>query len=358
MRFYPPQAVVSPLKLLRRERMMPAHGEILVQQGARVDPVQVIGRVHARGEFRIVDVAHSLGVPIRKFQRYLQVKTDQEVKKGQVLARRRGLFGLGRKLCRSPIDGRVTGSGHGKLLIEGQSQEIEVRAGYYGTVTRIYPGRGVAIQIAGAIIQGAWGNGKEGFGVMRLTVKARNKSMKARAIDTTSRGVILVGGSSLDSQALERAIELQARGIIVGSIAPELIEEVTKLPFPVVATEGIGAFPMSAPAFDLLSTHNGREAILDGRLSGGREGQRPEIIIPLPAEPGTDALKLEEKALAVGDRVRAVRAPHIGLTGTVVALPPAAMRIATGARLPVARIRPDDEGEPVLIPVNNLEMLP
>jgi hypothetical protein len=116
--------------------------------------------------------------------------------------------------------------------------------------------------------------------------------------------------------------------------------------------------PMSAHIFELISTHDGREAILDARFQGGWQVQRPEIIIPLPAQPGTDQLRLQDAPLRIGDRVRAVRSPHIGISGTVMEMPEAAARIATGARLPVARVKPEEQGEPpILIPIVNLETI-
>lgn len=354
MRFHLPQTIVSPLKLIRRERMLPGPGQILVQEGERVDPVQVIGIAEVPGSFHIVNVAEMLGVPARSAHRYIKVEAGQAVKQGDILALRRM---PARRVCRSPIDGQVTGSGGGRLLIESKPQMVEVRAGYYGTVERIYPNHGVSIQIAGAIIQGAWANGQEGFGILRVTVKGRDKPLRARTVDTASRGVILVGGARLDEQALERAVELQARGIIVGGLPAELLGAVQKLPFPVLATEGIGAISMSAHIFELLSTHDGREAVLDGRCQSGWTTRRPEIIIPLAAEPGTEPLQLAEAPLKVGDRVRAIRHPHTGLTGKVLALPEAAMRTVTGARLMVAQVKPDEGEEPLFIPLVNLEIL-
>ncbi|HEC35998.1 MAG TPA: hypothetical protein ENI39_05630 [Anaerolineae bacterium] len=357
MRFYLPQTIVSPLTMIRRKRLLPSPGEILVREGERVDPIQVIGHAYLPGGFRIINVAQSLEVPAHVVRRYLKVKTGHEVKRGQVLAARGG---PGRRTCRSPTDGRVTGSGSGRLLIEAPPQKVEVRAGYYGTVARVIPRRGVVIQAPGALIQGAWGNNQEGVGVLRTMVKTRDEVLRGRTIDASCRGVVLVGGSHLDQAALERAMELQARGIIVGGIPPELLEKTEGLPFPVVATEGIGTIPISAHIFRLLATHDGREVILNGHFQSRWQTLRPEIIIPLPAEPGTNRLQFRGAPLQVGDRVRAVRTPHVGMTGTVLDLPSLAMRTSTGARLPTARVQPEDDSEeiePLLIPVVNLEVL-
>ncbi|MBN1953536.1 MAG: hypothetical protein JW900_00680 [Anaerolineae bacterium] len=354
MRCYVAETKVSPLKIIQRDRMLPAPGEILVERGERVDPVQVIGRAQVPGQFHIINVAQELGVTVRTADRYVKVKPGQAVQAGQVVASKGMLLG---RSCRSPFDGHVTGTGGGRLLIEAEAEEVEVRAGYYGVVSDVYPKQGVGIEVSGALIEGAWGNGHEGFGVLQVTVKSPDKPLRSRAVDTSSRGVILVGGARLDMPALERAVELQARGIIVGGLVPELIDEVKKLSFPVVATEGIGTIPMSNQIFELLSTHDNREAILDGRFSSGWGARRPEIIIPLGAAPDTIQEPFHEDPLQVGDRVRAVRMPHTGLTGKVVEIPANMHRVATGSRLLVARVKPDSGDESVLVPIANLEFL-
>jgi hypothetical protein len=352
MRIYLPQTAISPLTLIRRERFLPTPGEILVQGGDRVDPVHVIGRAHVSGEFRLVNVAQELGIPARALKRHLKVKSGQEVTRGQVLAR----GGLGHT-CRSPIDGQLARSYGGRLLIQAAPHEVEVRAGYYGTVMRILSNVGVVIQVSGALIQGAWGNGHEGFGVLRMVVETRDEALKTQAIDASSRGFILVGGSHIDEEALERAVELQVRGIIVGGVPPELLEKARQAPFPVMATEGIGIIPTSPRFFQLLATHNGREAVVDGQFQSRWEIRRPEVIIPLPAEPGTDRLKYQDTPLQVGNRVRAVRAPHTGVTGTVQSLPTRTVRTTTGEYLLAAKVQPEGAEDSLLIPVANLEAL-
>ncbi len=353
MRLYVSQTTVSHLKLIRRTRMLPGQGEIMVRAGDRVDPVQVIGKARVPSDFRIVNVARSLAVPLRTVSRYITVEVGERVEKGDVLARKGR---VGKRVCRAPITGLITGIGGGRVLIEGPSDYVEVRSGYYGKVTRVYANEGVEIEISGALIQGAWGNGQEGFGVLQVVVQERDRPLKARAVDAASRGVILVGGSHLDHQALERAEETQVRGIIVGGIPPELVTRIKTLSFPVVATEGIGTIPMASPLFDLFSTHDGREVMVDGRFESGREAVYPEVMVPLAAEPGTDQLRLVDAPLKVGDRVRVGRAPHVGVVGTVVELPERIFTM-TGIHLPVARVQPEGEDGSFLVPVLNLEVL-
>jgi len=353
MRFYLPQAVISPLTIVQKERRLPGRGDILVREGDRVEPVQVVGRAMVPGDFRIVNLSQALGVPRRAVRRYLKVKPGQEVRKGDVLASRGG---LAQRVCRAPIEGTVTGIGGGRLIIESPPQVVEVRANYPGVVKRVLREEGVIIQIAGALIQGAWGNQQEGFGVLRLLTDAREKPLRVRMIDASCRGTIIIAGTLTDEDVLNQAIEMQVRGMIVGSLAPELWEKAVQAPFPIVATEGLGSIPMSPRAFQLLSTYNGREAVVDGHFAGGRSILRPEIIVPLPAEPGTGPLELPSAPLKIGDMVRVVRPPYAGQMGTVMAFVHTG-RLTAGSHLPVVKVKVPDEESPLTVPVFNLEVI-
>jgi hypothetical protein len=250
----------------------------------------------------------------------------------------------------------VTGIGGGRLIIEAPPQVVEVRAAYPGIVKRVLRGEGVVIQVTGALIQCAWGNQQEGFGVLRLLTDSREKPLRARMIDASCRGTILIAGILTDEDALEQATEMQVRGIIVGGVAPELLGRAVHAPFPILATEGPGNVPMSSRCFQLLSTYNGREAALDGRFAGGCSVLRPEIIVPLPADPGTGPLELPDAPLKVGDIVRVTRLPYAGRIGTVMAFVHTG-RLTTGTHLPVVKVKLPEEESPLTVPVFNLEVI-
>ena len=351
--YYPFETQVTPLTIVRRERMLPAPGVVLVRIGDRVEPTQVVARASLPGDFRILPVARLLDVPTSQVKRYVQANLNDEVRRGQIIAKRGRLSA---RTVRSPIDGTVTASGGGRILIEGQSILFELRAYMYGTVSSILQDRGAVIEATGALVQGVWGAGGESLGILKCIVKSPDEPLQVKAIDPSCHGSILVGGVGVDDAAFERAQELQVRGIVVGGLLPELVSQVEQLPFPVVVTEGIGAVPMSTPIFHLLTTNEGREASISGRVRPRWGAVRPEIIVPLPAETVPPAQTQPGAPLAVGTRVRAVRAPYMGAVGTVVALPVHARRIQTGARVHGAEIDLGQE-PPVFIPLVNLEVL-
>lgn len=351
--YYLSETRITPLTRVRRERRLPAPGELTVGVGERVEPLQVVARTELPGAFRILPVARLLGVPPAKMDRYLRVQPGDEVEEGQVVAARRG---LNARTLRSPATGLVTASGGGRVLIETAPEPFELKAYLQGTVTNVLEDYGVVIETLGALVQGIWGAGGEGFGVLRRAVESPESPLEARDVDPSSHGMILVGGAELGEGALELAREFQVRGIVTGGLQAELMAKAAKMPFPIVVTEGIGTVAMSAPAFDLLASHDGREASLSGKARQRQNIVRPELVVPLPAANVPAVGDESEKPLAIGRWVRIVRAPHLGATGTVVALPPRARRIETGARVRGAEVD-IGRGAPVFVPISNLEAL-
>jgi hypothetical protein len=125
----------------------------------------------------------------------------------------------------------------------------------------------------------------------------------------------------------------------------------------VIVTEAIGYVPMSAPIYDLLASYDGREASISG-ITRPRWGvERPEIVVPLPAEETPSGQNVEAgQPLEIGSHVRVIRGPELGATGTVMALPSHGRRLETGGRVQVAEV---DVGRelPLSVPLLNLETL-
>ncbi len=355
--YYPAEIQVTPLTNVRRERVLPVPGEILVRTGDHVEARQVVARTELTSDFRIIPVARLLGIPASKTKRHLRVKPGDEVKRGQVIARKGRLPA---RSVRSPINGMVKASGGGRVLIEAPSTPFELFAYISGTVVNVLEPHGLIIETTGAVIQGMWGSGGgsrgENLGILKCVSKSPDETLRAQSVDLSCRGMILVGGSGMSDTVLEQAQEIQVGGIVVGGISPELIPQVEQLPFPVVATEGIGTTPMAEPIFELLTTNDGREASISGRVQSRWPVMHPEIVIPLPAQSLPPSQIQAGAPLSVGTQVRAVRAPYMGAVGKIVTLPAQARRTETGGKALGAEVDLGQE-TPVFIPLANLEVL-
>ena len=344
-------SIVNPLTTIRIARRLPRAGEVLARNGDAVEPMHIVAQAVEPADFRIIDVARELDIPIKKTQPYLKVARGDSVAEGDVLATRGGLGG---RVCRAPISGTVIGSGRGRLLLEADPQPIQINALVPGMVVETWAAEGVLIETVGAMIQTAWGNGKEAYGTLRVVVRAPSIPLRAKHINPSTQNAILIGGSSVDQAALEYAVEMRVRGIIVGSIKPSLIPLLRTLDLTVVATEGMGDIPMCNALFELLHSLDGRDAAVSGIMMQQWKRQRPFIIVPMPTQAGRsiDA----DAPLAVGNRVRVLRGQYTGISGTIADLSNNMFQLATGAR--IRGVKVDLGGsESVLLPYANLERL-
>jgi hypothetical protein len=358
MPYHPFVTRVVPNMVMRRERMLPLRGEVLVGTGHRVHPTDVIGRTSVPSEVHLLNVARALSLASTDLGPYMRVAAGARVEEGDVLAAGSGASRLFGRSYRSPVTGVVAGVSNGRVLIQSDRQVLDLAAHYRGTVINVMSGLGAIIEVKGALIQGIWGSAKEGFGVLRVMVDDPSEAMDPAKMDMSCRNAVLVGSSSLDEETLLRARDVEVQGVIVGGVDTGLVDVVEAMPFPVVVTEGMGRFTISGPVFELLKAYDGQEASIRGTMEARGGAVRPEVII-YASYAGGDA-ELEgrpEFLLEAGSQVRIVRGPHMGETGTVTAFPLGSRQLATGAKAKVRgfEIRLDSGAE-VFVAQTNVEL--
>ncbi|OQY21442.1 MAG: hypothetical protein B6I34_07300 [Anaerolineaceae bacterium 4572_32.1] len=351
--YYPPETRVSSLTTIRRERMLPVAGEVLVQPNQRVEPWDVVAQAAVPGGYHIVEIAQALKITEKEVPQCLLKHEGEDVKAGEPIAVRRGLF---RRALRSPADGFLAAVGGGRALIEADTRVVELIAGMRGRVTEVRRNRGCIIETIGAIVQGIWGNNQEGHGVLKALSDSPHNTLTREDIKVGSQGAVILAGQALTLRALEFAQEMQVRGIIVGSLSIELLPAARAATFPIVVTEGWGAISMSPIIFDVLKSNDGREVALSAWLKTGWEQRRPEVIIPRVAnEPPAEELAFD-LVLEKGATVRVLRPPHTGATGTVLDFPALPRKLETGMTLRGAEIELIS-GQRIFVPLANLEWI-
>ncbi len=346
-----PYTVANPLLTVRIPRLLPQRGQVLVRAGDSVAPSQIVAQAVRPADFRIVEVAQELDLSARNTPSCLKVERGQAIQEGEVLAARGGLTS---RVCYSPLTGTVIGVGRGRLLLEAQAEVIRLAALVPGYVVESRDGSGVVVETVGALIQAFWGNGREGYGVLRMLVRDPRHPIRASHINASAQGTVLIGGSTVDEESIAQAIELQVRGMIVGSVLPSMIPRLRKTRFPVIATEGIGNLPMSMALFELLRSLDGREAAVSARIGDRWQPMRPYAVVPMPTHA---APKLNpDLPLKAGDRVRILGGEYRARSGTVSRLLEGLIQVETGARLPGIEIA-FSESERVQVPQTNIERL-
>lgn len=356
MVYHPFVTRVVPGMVMRRERMLPLRGEVLVSTGARVRPADVVARTQVPGEMRLLNVARDLRLDDGDLAPYLRVAIGDAVEQGDVLAAGSGASRLFGRTYRSPMSGVVGGASHGRVLIQSDRRPLELVAHYRGTVLNVMSGLGAIIEVRGALIQGIWGSDKAGFGVVKCMVDDPAQDLDPEAIDMSCRGSVLVAGRCLDESSLHRAKEMDVQGLVVGSLDAGLLDVVQAMPFPVVVTEGMGDYAISGPVFDLLRAYEGQEASVSGFTQPRGGAVRPEVIIYASfAGEGAEPETRPQFVLDLGSQVRIVRGPHTGKTGVVTHLSQGDGTPLGGSRVREIAIRLDG-GEEALVAQPNLEL--
>ncbi len=358
MPYIPATSHVTLLATLRRERLLPLAGDVIVEARQRLEASDVVARTYLAEHHKLVDIARKLGLPPEKADGALLKQDGDTVKAGEAIARRKVLLGLVSRSARSPVEGRLVAAAGGKALVAAISRPYELRAGVPGTVVTILQARGVVIETTGALIEGAWGNGQQDFAPLRLAGEDLSQALTAAQVDMSMRGSLLVVGSLADEATLKRLAEVHVRGLVVGTLPAALQRLAQKLSFPVLVVEGFGQGGFSEPVLTLLTTSAGRDAWLHAVPLDRFMGRRPELIIPLASPAAPPPAVTDGQALAVGKRVRVLRGPAAGRVGTVTALGERPVALASGLRARSASVAFPGTTEPaVRVPYANLELL-
>lgn len=335
-----------------RERLLPVPGSVLARLNQKVSPVDVIAEASWAREHVLINVAGELRIKPEAADRLIKLNLKDQVAEGAEIAVGEGLFP---RVARAPRAGRVAALGGGQVLMDVGESKIELRAGIPGTVIEIIQNRGVVIQTAGALVQGVWGNGRIDFGSLVNIADKPDGVLTAGRLDASLRGSILLGGMVRDAEALQAAAELPARGLIVSSIPPQLLQMAREMRYPIVVTDGFGSIPMNSAAFKLLSTNAKRDMALNAEVFDRYSGARPEVIIPLPISADPPAPR-DAETFVMGQQVRLRRPPAMGMIGSITAIKPGLTTLPSGLHAPAAEVKLEN-GEIVVAPLVNLEVV-
>jgi len=369
---YTPGLKVVKRMVIRKQRILPLKGEVLVEQGMAVKAEDVVAKTDLPGNVHPVNVANILGIVPEDLEHFMLVKQGGAVNKDEPIAMTKGFFGLFKSSCNSPADGTIENISKvtGQVLVRGAPLPVSVDAYIDGTVIEVIENEGVVVETRGAFVQGIFGIGGEACGALRMVCGSPKDVMDKSSIPDDCKGQILVGGSLVTSDATKRAIELGAVGIVVGGLADQDLRDFLgydigvaitgseQLGATLVITEGFGEINMASSTFEILKSNEGRRASINGATQIRAGVLRPEVVIPhdTAQEQQSEADEKSSVGLQVGSEVRVIRDPYFGRLGTVTALPPELRKLETESSVRVLEVEFDD-GAKTILPRANVETI-
>ncbi|MDE3092070.1 MAG: hypothetical protein KGJ80_22070, partial [Chloroflexota bacterium] len=267
------------------------------------------------------------------------------------------LFGTLQRVYRAPSAGRIATLAGAWLAMDLIDAPFELTALYRGTVVNVMPRLGVVVEAVGALVQGVWGAGGEGYGVLKKIVDTPDAILAEDKIDVALRGSILIAGAGVTEEAMRRAARERVAGLIVGGMKASLKDLAASLALPTLITDGFGDCAMSAPIFELLTAHHGDEASINTAF-GSRTAARPEVFIPVMASGMSGGAALPPSTLVadIGARVRVVTDASRGAIGKILAVPETPRTLESGVTAWGAEVELTT-GDRVFVPWENLELI-
>nr|MBN2277160.1 hypothetical protein [candidate division Zixibacteria bacterium] len=369
---YTPGLKVTEKILIKKNRILPLKGEVVVKKGDKVSPDDIVARTDLPGPVEPINVANILGIPPEDIRDTMLKKQGDRVKEGEVIALSKSFFGLFKSECKAKISGTIESISQvtGQVLLRGAPIPVTVRAYLTGEVIDVFEREGITVAAWGSFVQGIFGIGGETHGEIKMAVPDNITILRESHITEEFRGKVVVGGSLVTANAIRKAVKVGAAGIIVGGFDDKDLRDflgydigvaitgTEEIGVTLIVTEGFGEINMAQKTFDLLKSKEGKLACINGATQIRAGVIRPEVIIPFEGDVHA-AIKdadYREQGLNIGTPVRVIRHPYFGMLGKVANLPPELTRLESGSSARVLEVEFDD-GKKAIVPRANVEML-
>ncbi|MDQ3023215.1 MAG: hypothetical protein M3R04_02335 [bacterium] len=368
---YVPGLRVSDFTTLRRERILPLKGDVVVELGQQVSAETIVARTELPGPVKTLNVVNQLGIDAGQLENFMKKKVGESFAAGEILAESKPMFGLKFLQTKIPaeFDGTVDSISTvtGQVILRYPPRPVEIAAYVDGTVVDVRPREGVTVETRGSYVQGIFGIGGETYGELVMGVESPTEVLDDKNIKAEFQNKVVIGGSLFTASAFKRAREVGVRGVIVGGFHDKDLKDILgydlgvaitgaeTLGITLIMTEGFGKITMADKTFGLLKGRVGQKASISGATQIRAGVIRPEVIIPSTTG-RVDEKRGGEEGTQLGDPVRCIREPYFGQIGRVKRLIPELQKVQSETLVRVLEVEFGD-GKVAVVPRANIEMI-
>ena len=365
--YTPGLKVLASTKVLKT-RLLPMKGQVHYKVGDTIESNDIVASTKIPGNVHMVNVSKQLNIEPENIKDCMLIKLDDKVKKNQIIAENKGVFGFFKSQLRSPIDGFLENISDvtGQIIISEPPKPVEVSAYTSGTIKEVISEEGVVIETNATLIQGILGVGGENRGELIVLTDSPDQILESSMIKKEHKGKIIVGGSFLSLDAFYKAKKYDVAGIVTGGFSYKNLSTLLGYSLGVaitgsenigpsiIITEGFGKISMAEKTYELLKIKNNKIASIDGSTQIRAGVIRPEILIP--NEDKNNVGEDIQMIISEGSQVRVIREPYFGMVGIVRNLPPELKKMDSETLVRVATVE-FENGNKKEIPRANLEMI-
>ena len=366
---YTPGLKVLKHSKVNKERLLPLKGKVHSDINNKVESDTIVASTEIPGNVQMINIVNKLNIDPNQVLDCMIVDVNENVKKDQIIAQNKGLFGMFKTEVKSPIDGKIINISKvtGQVVISEKPLPIEVDAYIPGKINKVYEEEGVIVSSEGTFIQGIIGIGGEKKGIIKLLVDKPGQDLDLSLIDSSLKDSIIVCGSYINYEIYKKAKDFGVKGIICGGVDYNTISDILGYSLGVaitgmedtttlIITEGFGSINMALKTFNLLKDNDGKRASINGATQIRAGVLRPEIFIKLEDNINSKDFSEDDLIISEGSTVRIIREPYFGKIGKIISLPFELMMMKSETKVRVAEVEFDDKSK-AIIPRANLEVI-
>ena len=368
---YTPGLLVTRHKKHRIMRRLPISGDVRVKINDQVNAGDIVAETNLPGNVHPVNLANQMSLPPADVVACMLKAEGDTIAVDEPMAQSKGMFGMFKNTVKSRFEGTVETISPvtGQVIIRGAPLPVQVQAYMSGQVVSVSEHEGCEIEADVAYMQGIFGVGGETQGKIRVVGSGHDQELTADLISDDMAGCLIIGGARMTVEAIQRAREVKAAGIISGGIDDQDLKELLgydlgvaitgreNLGITVIVTEGFGEIAMADRTYAMLREFEGRVASINGATQIRAGVMRPEIIIPLESvPPAANEGQFEEGQLEAGRLLRVIRDPWFGMIGKVSDLPAKPHVLGSGSKARVLEVT-FPSGEKAIVPRANVELI-